>query len=120
MKIRAFPRSLNGACAAFAVVGLQASSAGGRSSGARALQLAHRFKGIPDGAHACTGLVSDGAGNFLGATVHGGTENEGGIFRFIPRVRQRAYPELQGSSVTTMFAVCAAATVTVREPSGLL
>jgi uncharacterized repeat protein (TIGR03803 family) len=29
-------------------------------------------------------MVGDGAGNFYGATVHGGADGDGAIYRFIP------------------------------------
>jgi uncharacterized repeat protein (TIGR03803 family) len=47
--------------------------------------VAHRFAGLPlDGAFAYNGMVADSAGNFYGATVHGGTTNDGVIYRFKP------------------------------------
>jgi uncharacterized repeat protein (TIGR03803 family) len=46
--------------------------------------VAHAFTGPPDGAFPYDGLVADGAGNFYGATVHGGTDDEGSIYEFTP------------------------------------
>jgi uncharacterized repeat protein (TIGR03803 family) len=46
--------------------------------------IAHRFEGPPDGAYAYNGMVGDGAGNFYGATVHGGAGDEGAIYKFTP------------------------------------
>jgi uncharacterized repeat protein (TIGR03803 family) len=45
---------------------------------------AYRFQGAPDAAFAYNGMVADAAGNLYGATVHGGTENDGAIYRFKP------------------------------------
>jgi uncharacterized repeat protein (TIGR03803 family) len=44
----------------------------------------HRFHGPPDGAFVYNGMVADGAGNFYGATVHGGADDEGSIYKFTP------------------------------------
>ena len=46
--------------------------------------IPHRFQGSPDGAFPYAGLVGDGAGGFFGATVHGGDDGEGAIYKFIP------------------------------------
>jgi uncharacterized repeat protein (TIGR03803 family) len=46
--------------------------------------VAYRFQGVPDGAFAYNGLVGDSAGNFYGATVHGGADNDGSIYQFRP------------------------------------
>lgn len=46
--------------------------------------VAHNFAGPPDGAFAYNGMVGDGAGNFYGATVHGGADDEGAIYEFTP------------------------------------
>ena len=48
-------------------------------------RVAHRFRGPPDGAFAYNGMVADGAGNFYGATVHGGVADEGAIYEFRPK-----------------------------------
>ena len=52
--------------------------------GAWAETVPHRFSGPPDGAFAYNGMVPDGAGNFYGATVHGGAADEGSIYQFTP------------------------------------
>ncbi len=46
--------------------------------------VTHRFHGPPDGAFAYNGMVADSAGNFYGATVHGGTGDDGSIYKFTP------------------------------------
>lgn len=46
--------------------------------------VVHSFAGAPDGAFAYNGMVSDGAGNYYGSTVHGGTDDEGAIYKFTP------------------------------------
>ncbi|HUD98974.1 MAG TPA: choice-of-anchor tandem repeat GloVer-containing protein [Bryobacteraceae bacterium] len=47
--------------------------------------VAHRFQGPPDGAFVYNGMVANAAGTVLyGATVHGGTANEGAIYQFLP------------------------------------
>ena len=46
--------------------------------------VVYRFKGQPDGGFAYNGLVSDSKGNFYGATVHGGTTNDGTIYKVTP------------------------------------
>ncbi len=46
--------------------------------------VVHSFAGPPDGAFAYNGMVGDGAGNFYGATVHGGADDEGAIYKFTP------------------------------------
>ena len=44
----------------------------------------HQFQGPPDAAFAYNGMVADGSGNFYGATVHGGADGEGAIYKFTP------------------------------------
>jgi uncharacterized repeat protein (TIGR03803 family) len=44
----------------------------------------YRFKGAPDGAYAYNGMVGDSAGNFYGTTSHGGTTDDGVIYKFTP------------------------------------
>ena len=44
----------------------------------------YRFKGAPDGAFAYNGMVGDTAGNFYGTTVHGGTTDDGVIYKLTP------------------------------------
>jgi uncharacterized repeat protein (TIGR03803 family) len=46
--------------------------------------VAYRFNGAPDAGFAYNGMVKDANGNFFGATVHGGTGDEGSIYQFIP------------------------------------
>ena len=46
--------------------------------------IAYRFPGAPKPGFAYNGMVSDSAGNFYGATVHGGSGNDGAIYRFTP------------------------------------
>ena len=46
--------------------------------------LPHSFQGSPDGAFPYAGMVSDGAGSFYGATVHGGADGDGAIYKFTP------------------------------------
>ena len=46
--------------------------------------VVHRFRGNPDGAFVYNGMVTDGAGNFYGATVHGGSTDDGTIYEFTP------------------------------------
>ena len=46
--------------------------------------IPHAFQGSPDGAFPYAGMVDDGAGTFYGATVHGGDDGEGAIYKFIP------------------------------------
>ena len=46
--------------------------------------VVYRFPGAPKAAFAYNGIVSDGKGNFYGATVHGGTGNDGAIYQFRP------------------------------------
>ena len=45
---------------------------------------AYSFTSVPDGAFVYNGMVVDSAGNFYGATVHGGTGNDGAIYQFTP------------------------------------
>lgn len=54
------------------------------SSGKWGESTAYSFTGAPDGAFVYNGMVKDAAGNIYGATVHGGTGNEGAIYQFIP------------------------------------
>ena len=46
--------------------------------------IPHLFAGSPDGAFPYAGMVGDGAGNFYGATVHGGDDGDGTIYKFTP------------------------------------
>ena len=44
----------------------------------------HSFAGSPDGEYAYNGMVNGGGDAFFGATVHGGADDEGAIYRFNP------------------------------------
>jgi uncharacterized repeat protein (TIGR03803 family) len=44
----------------------------------------YRFPGAPKAGFAYNGMVVDPAGNFYGATVHGGPANDGTIYKFTP------------------------------------
>ena len=57
------------------------SSVGG---GQWAETVVHPFQGPPDGAFPYNGMVVDRFGNFYGATVHGGENDEGSIYKFTP------------------------------------
>jgi len=46
--------------------------------------VAYRFLGTPNPGFAYNGMISDSAGGFYGATVHGGSGNDGAIYRFTP------------------------------------
>jgi uncharacterized repeat protein (TIGR03803 family) len=46
--------------------------------------VVHPFQGPPDGAFAYNGMVVDQLGNFYGATVHGGENDDGCIYKFTP------------------------------------
>ena len=46
--------------------------------------IVYTFQGQPDGGFVYNGMVSDPNGNLFGATVHGGTDNEGAVYQFIP------------------------------------
>jgi uncharacterized repeat protein (TIGR03803 family) len=46
--------------------------------------VVYRFQGVPDAGFAYNGMVADGAGNYYGATVHGGLSDEGAVYKFIP------------------------------------
>ena len=46
--------------------------------------VVHLFEGPPDGAFAYNGMVVDRFGNFYGATVHGGDNDDGSIYAFSP------------------------------------
>ena len=55
-----------------------------RGHGTWTESIPHRFVGSPDGAFPYAGMVSDGTGAFFGATVHGGADGEGSIYKFTP------------------------------------
>jgi uncharacterized repeat protein (TIGR03803 family) len=46
--------------------------------------IPHSFQGSPDGAFPYAGMVDDGTGTFYGATVHGGGDGDGTIYKFTP------------------------------------
>ena len=46
--------------------------------------VVHAFEGPPDGAFAYNGMVVDTFGNFYGATVHGGENDDGSVYNFTP------------------------------------
>ena len=46
--------------------------------------VVYRFPGTPNPGFAYNGMVSDSAGSFYGATVHGGSGNDGAIYKFTP------------------------------------
>jgi len=46
--------------------------------------VVHAFEGPPDGGFAYNGMVVDAFGNFYGATVHGGENNDGSVYKFTP------------------------------------
>ena len=46
--------------------------------------VAYRFPGTPQPGFAYNGMVRDSAGNFYGATVHGGSGNDGAVYQFTP------------------------------------
>jgi uncharacterized repeat protein (TIGR03803 family) len=46
--------------------------------------VAYRFPGVPKPGFAYNGMVPDSAGNFYGATVHGGHGDDGAIYKFTP------------------------------------
>src|SRR5436190_22031979 len=46
--------------------------------------VVHAFEGPPDGGFSYNGMVVDPFGNFYGATVHGGDNDDGSIYQFTP------------------------------------
>ncbi len=54
------------------------------SSGKWTETVAYRFPGTPQPGFAYNGLVADPSGIFYGATVHGGSGNDGAIYKFRP------------------------------------
>jgi uncharacterized repeat protein (TIGR03803 family) len=46
--------------------------------------VVHAFEGPPDGGFSYNGMVVDIFGNFYGATVHGGDDNDGCVYQFTP------------------------------------
>jgi uncharacterized repeat protein (TIGR03803 family) len=47
-------------------------------------EVVHPFSGPPDGAFPYAGMVPGLAGEFYGATVHGGANDDGAIYKFTP------------------------------------
>ena len=70
------------------------TSAGGGSCGCGTIfkvnptsgkeKVLHRFGTGTDGAYSYYGMTADASGNFYGATVQGGSFNQGAIFKFTP------------------------------------
>jgi uncharacterized repeat protein (TIGR03803 family) len=54
------------------------------SNGTWTESVAYSFLGTPKPGFAYNGMVPDWKGNFYGATVHGGTTNDGAIYKFTP------------------------------------
>ena len=46
--------------------------------------IVHPFQGAPDGGFPYNGMVVDRFGNFYGATVHGGNNDDGCVYKFTP------------------------------------
>ena len=46
--------------------------------------VVHAFQGPPDGGFSYNGMVVDPFGNFYGATVHGGDNDDGCVYQFTP------------------------------------
>ena len=46
--------------------------------------VVHAFAGPPDGGFSYNGMVVDVFGNFYGATVHGGEDDDGSVYKFTP------------------------------------
>ena len=46
--------------------------------------VVHAFESPPDGGFAYNGMVVDAFGNFYGATVHGGENDDGSVYNFTP------------------------------------
>ena len=53
-------------------------------TGAWSESVVYRFPGKPKPGFAYNGMVSDSNGHFYGATVHGGSHNDGAIYKFTP------------------------------------
>jgi len=54
------------------------------SGGTWTEKAVYRFPGDPNPGFAYNGMVFDGKGSFYGATVHGGSGNDGAIYKFTP------------------------------------
>jgi len=53
-------------------------------SGTWTESVVYRFEGVPDAGYAYNGMVADSEGNFYGATVRGGVDDDGAVYRFTP------------------------------------
>jgi uncharacterized repeat protein (TIGR03803 family) len=53
-------------------------------AGAWTETVVHAFAGPPDGGFSYNGMVVDDFGNFYGATVHGGEDDDGCVYQFTP------------------------------------
>lgn len=54
------------------------------SSGKWGESVVYRFPGTPNPGFAYNGMISGAGGTFYGATVHGGSTNDGAIYEFLP------------------------------------
>jgi len=54
------------------------------STGGWTETVIYRFPGTPNPGFAYNGMIRDAEGNFYGATVHGGTTNDGAIYKLTP------------------------------------
>jgi uncharacterized repeat protein (TIGR03803 family) len=55
-----------------------------KANGAWVESVPYRFTGAPNPGFAYNGMVVDSVGNFYGTTVHGGTANDGTVYKFTP------------------------------------
>ena len=67
------------ACGCGTIFSLTPSAGGGWSE-----SVLYNFKGAPDGGFVYNGMIAGATGSLYGTTVHGGVDDEGSIFRFIP------------------------------------
>jgi uncharacterized repeat protein (TIGR03803 family) len=58
----------------------------------------YSFRSVPDGSEPYAGLVQGSDGNFYGTTLHGGTNNDGIIFRINPNGNETILYSFAGSS----------------------
>jgi len=54
------------------------------TSGKWTESVVYQFPGTPDPGFAYNGMISGSSGSFYGATVHGGSNNDGAIYEFTP------------------------------------
>jgi uncharacterized repeat protein (TIGR03803 family) len=54
------------------------------TSGKWTESVVYQFPGTPDPGFAYNGMISGSSGSFFGATVHGGSNNDGAIYEFTP------------------------------------